>query len=79
MVATSGLVIIGFFIWWSIRDVKISKEDFVNLLKSVGLSWEYNEEDTALRRTSFLKAVRETKKNKGFIVRKIVKEPENYV
>ena len=79
MVATSGLVIIGFFIWWSIRDVKISKQDFVDLLKSVGLSWEYNEEDTALRRTSFLKAVRETKKNKGFIIRKIVKEPENYV
>lgn len=81
MVATSGLVIIGFFIWWSIRDVKISKADFKALLKQVGLSFEFDQEDTALRRTSFLKAVREVKaKNrKKFLIRKIVKEPAKYV
>lgn len=81
MVATSGLVIIGFFVWWAIRDVKISKVEFKALLKQVGLSFEFDQEDTALRRTSFLKAVRETKaKNrKKFLIRKISKEKDCYV
>jgi len=81
MVATSGLVIIGFFIWWAIRDVKISKADFKALLQRAGLSFEFDQEDTALRRTSFLKAVREVKaKNrKKFLIRKISKEKDCYV
>lgn len=81
MVATSGLVIIGFFIWWAIRDVKISKTAFKGLLKQVGLSFEFDQEDTALRRTSFLKAVRETKarNRKKFLIRKISKEKDCYV
>lgn len=81
MVATSGLVIIGFFVWWAIRDVKISKTAFKALLQQAGLSFKCDQEDTALRRTSFLKAVRETKvhNQKKFLIRKIVKEPAKYV
>jgi len=81
MVATSGLVIIGFFVWWAIREVKISKTEFKTLLKQAGLSFTFDQEDTALRRTSFLKAVREVKaKNrKKFLIRKISKEKDCYV
>lgn len=81
MVDTSGLVIIGYFVWWAIRDVKLSKTNFKALLKQVGLNFEFDQEDTALRRTSFLKAMRETKaKNrKKFLIRKISKEKDCYV
>jgi len=81
MVATNGLIIIGFFIWWAIRDVKITKTAFIDLLTSIGFDWTFEETDTGLRRTSFLKAVRETKqKNKNkFLIRKISKEQDCYV
>jgi hypothetical protein len=82
MVTTNGLSVIGFFTWWSLKDSKISKDDFRSLLVQFGLD-KYvpiPKEDAAMRRSAFLKAVREVKNShrNEFLIRKILKSADMY-
>lgn len=82
MVSVNGLVIIGYFVWWTIQQVKISREDFKALLKQVGIDFDIGDKDKeiALRRAAFLKAVREVKGgSKDTLIRKIKKAKDEYV
>lgn len=77
MVALSGLAVIGMFIWWSLRDVSITRATFNALLKQIGIAYEVP--DTCFR-SAFLKAVREVQANgRGkYIIRKIYKRSDEY-
>jgi len=75
----SGLVVIGFFIWWSLREVKISRTDLEAALRAVGLPADLPK---ACARMAFHKAlaeVRKTAHKQHLLIRKIVKEKDNYV
>lgn len=77
MVALSSLAIVGFFLWWSVREVTISRATFNGLLKSLGFDFEVPEK---CFRSAFLKAVRDVQAGgRGkFIIRKIYKHAEEY-
>lgn len=75
------LVIIGFFCWWSVNQVKVSRVNFQELLSSVGLDYDFSKfgNPVYLQRSSFLKAVREVKgQHKEFLIRKIKKTNLSY-
>ena len=75
-----GLSIIGYFVWWSIRDLLINKAEFHKLLLDRGLPPYSKKEDTvAANRSAFLKAVREVKSSSSeFLIRKINKSADKY-
>lgn len=81
MVATQGLVVIGFFVWWSIHGVKILRDEFQKLLEAFDFAGAMGDMSAeALRRSAFLKAVREVKaSNRKFLIRKIKKDANEYV
>ena len=75
----SGLSTIGYFVWWSIKDVKIAREDLQKHLDNVGL--DYKVPDVKVR-SAFLKAVREVRRdhrNKGLLIRQVQKDAEEYI
>lgn len=74
-----GLSVIGYFVWWSIKDVKISREDMQKHLDDVGLSYDV---PAVKARSAFLKAVREVRRNhrnKGLLIRQVKKDSSEYV
>lgn len=75
-----GLSVIGYFVWWSIRDLLVNKTIFNDLLSSNGLPPYSKKEDTvAANRSAFLKSVREVKiSSSEFLIRKISKTAEKY-
>lgn len=74
----AGLKVMGYFVWWSIHDVKIAREEFNATAKAVGLDKDLPELQP---RSVFLKAVREVKKSAqrdGLLIRKISKQADKY-
>lgn len=82
MVSTHGLKVIGYFVWWTIQQVKMKRDDFKKLLDATGLDYDMGEEGKpiTIRRAAFLKAVREVKSkfHKEFLIRKIKKQTDLY-
>ena len=75
----TGLSTIGYFVWWSISDVKIAREDLQQKLNDAGL--DYTVPEVKLR-SAFLKAVREVRRNyrnKGLLIRQVKKDSEEYI
>lgn len=80
MVKFQNIEILGWFCWWTIKNVAISRVDFQALLKSVGL--DYNPRDTGINRSAFVKAVdkvRSAHKKEGKLIRKIKAKGDEYV
>jgi len=78
MTNDAGLSVMGYFVWWSIHDVKISRDDFNAAVRGVGLTKEIPESKD---RSVFLQAVREAKKSAqrdGLLIRKISKKADEY-
>lgn len=78
MTSTSGLSIIGYFCWWRVNDLKITRQELQDKLIANGIDHEVPE---VPMRSAFLKAVREIKasyRNKGLLIRKIDKNAEAY-
>jgi hypothetical protein len=66
--------VIGYFCWWSLNGVKVSRADLQGTLDKLGIEYAVPE---IKDRSAFLKAVREVRsneKNKGLLVRKISKD-----
>jgi len=79
MVKFKNLEIIGWFIWWTIRDVRISRADFAALLKGAGL--KYLPKQPKLH-TTYLKAIAKVQaehRKDGLLIRPIKKRGDEYV
>jgi hypothetical protein len=72
------LPIIGYFTWWAINGVKITRTELQKRITAAGIDYEL---PFPKIRSVFLKAVREVQKNQkkyGLLIRKIKKSPEEY-
>lgn len=79
MVTFKNLEILGWFIWWTIRNVQITREDFAALLKQVGLKYELR---PAKAHSTYLKAIARVQsehRKDGLMIRPIKKRGEEYV
>lgn len=79
MVKFQNLEIVGWFIWWTIRNVEITRQAFEALLQASGLKYTSKE---ATNRSSFLKAiarVQSEEKKEGLLLRKIKARGKEYV
>jgi len=80
-----GIIVIGYFIWWAVRDVLILREELKALLKTFKIPHPFAEVDdpekvVAFHRSAFLKAKREVQQEFGqkFLIRKIAKNADAY-
>lgn len=76
---TSSLVVLGFFIWWSIRETRVSRIKFEQELSTSGLSFKLPD---LCKRTAFLTAVRTIKqKSHGhkLLIRVLLKDGEQHL
>ncbi|MFA5132697.1 MAG: DUF6744 family protein [Candidatus Paceibacterota bacterium] len=74
----NGLVIMGYFFWWSIREVLVKKVDFLASCKKVGIKYDIKDCD----RTAYLNAVRQVKQQQGqhhVLVRMIAKDKDQHL
>lgn len=82
MTNSGGLSYIGYFIWWTVSDQHIKREDLQALIDKVGIDFEVPE---VPERSAFLKAVREVRakyknhKDGSLLIQKIKKTSEEYV
>lgn len=79
MVKFQGLEIIGWFIWWTIRDVTITRDAFAALLKSAGLKYLPKQPK---QHTTYLKAIAKVQaehRKDGLLIRPIKKRGDEYV
>jgi len=79
MTGLEHLSVIGFFVWWSIREVKLSEKELQAAITAAGIDYTLPERKF---RTIFLDAVRYVQgqhSRKGLLIRKISKEKEKYV
>jgi hypothetical protein len=79
MVKFQNIEIVGWFIWWTIRNVEITRQAFEALLAKVGLKYSPKE---ASNRSSFLKAIARVQgeeKKEGLLLRKIKARGKEYV
>jgi hypothetical protein len=79
MVKFQNIEIVGWFIWWTIRNVEITRQAFEALLAKFGLKYTSKE---ASNRSSFLKAIARVQgeqKKEGLLLRKIKARGKEYV
>jgi len=85
MTGVSGLSVIGYFVWWTVSNQKIRRDDMQKLIDAAGVKDNQGKPfkvPEVKARSAFLKAVREIRgqsKNKGILIRKIKKESEEYL
>jgi len=83
MVSTDGLAIIGYFVWWTINKVRITREQFQEFVTKAGVDYtprKSQQDAAAMRRSAFLKAQRSVNQSeKGLMIRKIKKQSDVYV
>jgi len=85
MTNVTGLSVIGYFVWWTINDQKIRRDDMQHLLDAAGIKLATGErfKIPAVRfRSTFLKAMRDVRdqhRNSGILIRKIRKTANEYV
>jgi hypothetical protein len=79
MTELTGLVVIGYFCWWSVNGATLTRDQLKALLKKFGIKYKMPKVNL---RSTFLKAVREVRgahKNKGILLRKIKKSADVYL
>jgi len=85
MTGSNGLSVIGYFVWWTVSNQRISREDMQQLIDAAGIKDARGKPfrvPEAQYRSSFLKAVREVRgqnKNKGILIQKIRKTADAYL
>jgi len=85
MTGVTGLSVIGYFVWWTVSNQKIRRDDMQALIDAAGIKDQRGKPfkvPAAKYRSSFLKAVREVRgqhKNKGILIQKIKKDSEEYL
>jgi hypothetical protein len=85
MTNVTGLSVIGYFLWWTVQNQRIKREELQKLITAAGIRDKKGKPfkvAEAKYRAAFLKAVREVRgkhKNKGILIRKIKKEAEEYL
>jgi len=85
MTSVTGLSIIGYFVWWTVSNQRILRDDMQKLIDAAGVRTKHGKPfkvPEAKFRSAFLKAIREIRgqnKNKGILIRKIKKESEEYL